>query len=297
MSNIKQMKLNIGLKKCYKPIAGYTGIWVLLVVIVSCNYNTKGDIPVRGMKMDVPAGIHILTEELLEGEIPDLKIKHITLTGPYRQELSASKDTVSMYIFIKGRGLLVLDTLSYDIAPESIAIPFSPSASIEVEKGEELHIVKFSKKLSLQDLEEMKGFEMKNKYRVYFTKFSECEPYTEKIKSPNTVSRTVLPAGIVPRVSLGTVEAHGPDRVGAHEHPMLEQLFLGLVKNDITVHADDSSVAFKEYSLLHIPLGSSHWAEVDQGKKMYYLWMDFFGDKNGQEWLKTHKPNNAEKDK
>jgi hypothetical protein len=40
----------------------------------------------------------------------------------------------------------------------------------------------------------------------------------------------------------------------------------------------------------HIPLGSTHWATVSEDKKMYYMWMDFFLTKEGQEWLKTHKP-------
>jgi hypothetical protein len=73
---------------------------------------------------------------------------------------------------------------------------------------------------------------------------------------------------------------------------MLDQLFLGLAGNDILVHADDKTAELKEYSLLHIPIGSSHWATVKEGKKMYYMWMDFFLTKEGQEWLKTHKPIN-----
>ncbi len=87
---------------------------------------------------------------------------------------------------------------------------------------------------------------------------------------------------------MGTVEAPGPDHVGAHEHGMLEQLFLGLTDNDVIVHADDASVAFPAYSILHIPLGSSHSVDVAEGDKMYYMWMDFFRDKKGEEWLKTH---------
>ena len=104
------------------------------------------------------------------------------------------------------------------------------------------------------------------------------------------MSRTVLPADIIPRVSLGTVETKGPDAVGAHEHAMLDQLFLGLAGNDVTVHADDLSARFTEYSLLHIPIGSSHWVTVEENKKLYYMWMDFFLTREGQEWLKTHKP-------
>ena len=89
---------------------------------------------------------------------------------------------------------------------------------------------------------------------------------------------------------LVSVEIKGPDEVGAHQHAMLDQLFLGLTDNDIVVHADNRSVSFKSYSLLHIPIGSNHWMTVDNNKKMYYLWMDFFLTKEGQQWLKTHKP-------
>jgi hypothetical protein len=150
--------------------------------------------------------------------------------------------------------------------------------------------------LSGQDMEDLSGFPAENRVGLFYTRFVDCEPYTEKIKSPNTVSRTVLPQDIVPRVSLGTVEAPGPDAVGAHEHPMLDQLFLGLTGNDVTVHADKSSASFTAFELLHIPIGSSHWVSVDEGKKMYYMWMDFFLTREGQEWLKTHKPVSSDKD-
>jgi hypothetical protein len=33
-----------------------------------------------------------------------------------------------------------------------------------------------------------------------------------------------------------------------------------------------------------------HGSEVSQGKKLHYIWMDFFATREGQEWLKNHKP-------
>ena len=87
---------------------------------------------------------------------------------------------------------------------------------------------------------------------------------------------------------MGTVHTTGPDAVGAHKHPMLEQLFLGLSGNQCTVHADGFTQAFVEYDLLHIPLGSLHGVEVADKHTMYYIWMDFFLHKDGEEWLKTH---------
>ena len=87
---------------------------------------------------------------------------------------------------------------------------------------------------------------------------------------------------------MGTVQTKGPDSVGAHKHPMLEQLFLGLAGNNCTVYADDAKVDLPEHAVLHIPLGSSHSVSVEQDETLYYVWMDFFLDKKGEEWLETH---------
>lgn len=266
----------------------------ILVLAVSCKNSPN--IVVQSMNMQLQNGTDVFTEELLPGEIADLQIEHVAYAGPTVQNIQLSDENVDMFLFIKGNGTLKTDTSSFDLVAESIAIPMAfKQVRIDVKEGEELHFVRFTKKLSTQDIEDLKAFPAEKKYDIFFTKFSDCEAYTEKIKSPNTVSRTVLPENIIPRVALGTVEAPGPDAVGAHEHAMLDQLFLGLTNNDIVVHADGASAVLKEYSLMHIPLGSSHGVTVDENKKMYYMWMDFFLTKEGQEWLKTHKPISKEK--
>ena len=242
--------------------------------------------------MQIPSETQIFSEELLVGEIVDLKIEHKAFCGPTKQNISLLNGYTTLLLFVSGHGTLYADSLTCSISPNSLAIPSNKmdEVTLAVPKNEKLHCLQFTKKLSPADLEDLKHFPEANKPQLYFTRFEDCEPYTEKIKSPNTISRTVLPANIVPRVSLGTVEAKGPDKVGAHKHPMLEQLFLGLAENDIVVHADNVSTVFKEYALLHIPLGSTHWVNVAKNKTMNYMWMDFFLTKKGEEWLKTHQP-------
>jgi hypothetical protein len=261
---------------------------IVLLFFAACSESP--DIVMQDLQLEFPKGKKVITEELLPGEIADTKIEHVAYAGPISQELTFLSENANMLLFIKGKGTLSTDTLLFDIAPETIAIPMAyHQVTIEVEAGDTIHFVQFTKVMSAQDRKDLASFPAENKYGIYFTRFEDCEPYTEKIKSPNTISRTVLPKDIVPRVSLGTVEAPGPDAVGAHEHPMLDQLFLGLDNNDITVHADDKSVHFKGLSLLHIPIGSSHSVTVGENKKMYYMWMDFFISSEGQEWLKTHQ--------
>jgi len=283
---IKKTILDIVKFTDVKPI-----VVVFIYVFIAVSCTSSSDIIVQKLNMELDNDSNIFSEDLLDGEIADTKIEHIAYVGPTKQVISISKDYINMFLFIKGKGTLKSDTLSFQIVPESIAIPTNfGSIYIEVAQGDTLHYVAFTKKITVEDYEDLDSYPQENKHDVFFTKFSDCEPYTEKIKSPKTISRTVLPQDIIPRVALGTVETTGPDEVGAHKHPMLDQLFLGLTDNNVVVHADDKSVKLGAYSLLHIPIGSSHWVTVEEGKKMYYMWMDFFIDREGQEWLKTHKP-------
>lgn len=110
----------------------------------------------------------------------------------------------------------------------------------------------------------------------FFVLYSQCDTYREAIKSAKTVSRTIIPPDVVPRFCMGSVEAVGPDEVGAHAHPILEQLFWGLPGSECVVTADDAAAVFEERMLLHVPLGSRHGVRVDAGKRLHYVWMDFF---------------------
>tara|TARA_B100001175_G_C19507562_1_gene641803 strand:- start:1153 stop:1944 length:792 start_codon:yes stop_codon:yes gene_type:complete len=245
----------------------------------------------QNLKMQLEDGANSFREDLLIGEIEDTEIEHLAFVGPTLQKISLLEEHMNMFLFLKGNAELVADNLSFQIVPESIAIPLSfKNIQINVEEGETLHYVALTKKYTQDDHEDFNTYPNENKPDLFFTKFSDCDPYTEKIKSPKTISRTVLPEDIIPRVALGTVEALGPDEVRAHKHPMLDQLFLGLTDNCIRVYADGRSIELGPYSLLHIPIGSSHWVTVEKGDKLFYLWMDFFLDRTGQQWLKTHKP-------
>lgn len=268
--------------------------FVLLAVLNSCSNSS--DIAVQKFTMDIPIGEKVFSEQLLIGEIAETEIEHVAIVGPQSYTVAISHEYVNMFIVIKGKGTLQADTSYFDLVPESIAIPSAYDDMVfNIPEGEVLHYILFKRWINESDKAELAGYPDENKYDMFFTKFDDCEPYTEKIKSPNTTSRTVLPQDIMPRLALGTVEAPGPDAVGAHEHPMLDQLFLGLAGNEITVHADDISTTLGEFELLHIPLGSSHGVTVGENKLMYYLWMDFFMTKEGQEWLKTHKPVSKDK--
>lgn len=235
-------------------------------------------------------GSGVRIQPVMKGEIKEVRADLVSIAGPARHVEAADPERAVVWLFLAGKGRLLTGRQSFDVEGETIArAPQGWSWRIDVGRGEVLHALRVRRDLNKDDLAELRKFPQNNA-APHVKKFSECPAYGEAIKSAKTVSRTLLPENFVPRMAMGTVETTGPDTVGAHRHPMLEQLFLGLRDNDITVVADDARANLTEFSILHIPLGSNHGAEVAEGKKLHYIWMDFFTAKEGQEWLKMHKP-------
>ena len=97
-----------------------------------------------------------------------------------------------------------------------------------------------------------------------------------------SINRMIIPEGSVPRFCMGSVETDGPDSVDSHEHPMLDQLFLGLKNCNCTCYANNEQVFLTENMMLHIPLGSMHSVSVADEDKLFYIWFDFFLTIEGQ---------------
>ncbi|BAX79963.1 hypothetical protein [Labilibaculum antarcticum] len=266
-----------------------TTILFLLSFVVSLYSQ---EIPIENLKTQLHENTQQYSKSILENEIKGIHVAHIALTGENPIIDYSKEGYKTIYLFVKGKGNVIAANTSYEIIPETILLPnIVKNITIKTAKNDTLHYLKITSKLSDQDLKDLKEFPASNTQNVYYSKFTDCQSYTEPIKSPNTISRTILPNKYIPRIAMGTVQTKGPDKVGAHEHPMLEQLFLGLSKNNCVVYADDAKVDFSQYSVLHIPLASSHSVSVEKNEIMYYVWMDFFLDKKGEEWLKTHNVN------
>ncbi len=233
-------------------------------------------------------GVRVLP--VLPGEVKEVTTDLVSILGPARHTEPSNSDREVVWLILAGKGTLQTNDKTFAIEGETIArAPNGWPWQIEVPRGEVLHALRVRRQLTGDDKADLKKYPGNNA-EPYVKKFGDCPAYREAIKSPKTVSRILLPENYVPRMAVGTVETTGPDTVGLHRHPMLEQLFLGLKDNDITVLADQAKANLEAFSILHIPLGSNHGAEVATGKKLYYVWMDFFVSKEGQEWLKMHKP-------
>lgn len=264
-------------------------LYILAVAFFAAITVYAQEIPIKHLDMELLADVKEDAKPILIDEIDGVTTEHVILTSDITKKVDIDNEHKTIYLFITGNATLTSGGKTYEIVPETIMLPNNVSdIEFKADENETLHYLKISVLQTELDLVDIKTFPKENVDNIYFKKFTDCESYTEPIKSPQTTSRTILPNKYIPRVAMGTVRTIGPDKVGAHVHGMLEQLFLGLTDNNSVVYADEAQVDFPEYSLLHIPRGSSHSVSVEIDNEMYYVWMDFFVDKDGEEWLKTH---------
>ena len=226
----------------------------------------------------------IYNNKIMQNEIEEVFVEYIAAKGTSIKS-SATKEFYYVLLSLGGKASLIINEHRYDIEGNyTVKIPYNTPYEINIGAGNEFYFLVIKKQLDEKDKTVINSEPEKHK-SLYLKAFSECIVYKEEIKSEKTLNRMILPERLVPRFCIGTVETTGPDEVGAHKHPMLEQLFLGLPGCSCTCYADDASVELKENMILHIPLGSTHSVSVDEGKKLSYIWMDFFKTIEGQDYI------------
>lgn len=232
----------------------------------------------------------IIRSSVLPGEIEGVMIEYISIKGTDSISETNQKDHYIVLLSLKGKAILSTVGDIYEINSNFIIrIPYNEPFGINVVKGEEFHFLCLRKQLNSSDIHlisEIPG----DHSQIYIRSFTDCPVYTEEIKSSKTINRMLLPVGMIPRFCMGSVTTEGPDSVGEHEHPMLDQHFFGLEKCKCTCNADGKSTILTENMMLHIPLGSKHSVSVAEGDILSYIWFDFFFTLKGQDYIdEQHK--------
>ncbi len=217
----------------------------------------------------------LFRQNLLLNEIEGITTNYYVIQKQQKHTFEPISHRARVLIILSDTGLVCCKNYSYQIKEKAVLAPLHNSAVTVESTVFDFELLEILMDLTSEDLRKMN---CTSEGGFFFKHYSEAVPYREEIKSPKTVSRMLLPANVIPRMVLGSVEAEGPDQVQAHRHPMLEQLFWGLPGNQCWVKADEHEKHFGENTLLHIPSGSEHSVQVKKGKYMHYIWIDFFKD-------------------
>lgn len=228
---------------------------------------------------------------ILPGEIIGIKTYYAELHGGIANKYLPEANEQRIFLFTGGTGTIMQEGASFAIDELSLFVPDLYREFIISSEKEDLRYLEIILHLRTEDLKWLGNRE--DKY-PYFVRYTECRQYIDDIKSGKSVSRIILPEDVVPRLCIGSVQTSGPDKVEAHIHPMLEQLFFGLAGNDVTVMADTAEARFLENDLLHIPPGSSHGVRVETGKELHYVWIDVFHSLEDIDYIKENHKMKAE---
>jgi hypothetical protein len=227
----------------------------------------------------------VIRKHVLQAEIEGVNTYYIELPKENPFLIKPRQDSVSLYLITHGRGIIKQGIRQFDVNGLNLFVPSVMEEASVWANNSDFGMLEIVIKLTGDEYQSLK--QQKDKL-PYFVDYTQCSQYKEAIKSEKTISRMILPENIIPRLCMGSVETYGPDRVGAHVHPMLEQLFFGLKMNDCIVKADGIEATFKENTLLHIPLGSRHGAVVEEGKVLNYIWMDLFRSQEDMGYIKEN---------
>lgn len=231
-----------------------------------------------------PSGSFQITT-LFENEVRDAIIEFVSITGEYLLEEPPVADVIDVLLTIDGAGVLEVNSNIHKINSSSIArIPYLSGYSICTGEDEKLSFIRLRRLLDEKDVHVIES-RIESYNTLYIQALSDCPTYKEDIKSEKTLNRMILPEGLVPRLAMGSVETVGPDEVGEHEHPMLDQIFLGLKGCRCSCYADGEETVLTENIMLHIPLGSEHYVSVADRDKLAYVWMDFFLCLEGEKYM------------
>jgi hypothetical protein len=247
----------------------------------------RGRIAVQELALTAPdaQGAQMLETTLLPEAIEGIETRYYLQREGTQRTAGRRVNKGYVFLFFAGQGKASSYRTTYSVS-EAAALGGASQGPVQITAGRTaLEYVEIA-----IDLRESEFAGVRDR-EDFFVHLSECETYSEGIKSATTVSRTIVPPGIIPRFCMGSVEAVGPDTVAPHAHPMLEQLFFGLPGNACVVTADGREAFFGERSLLHIPVGSHHGVHVGQGRRMHYVWMDFFRKEDDVAYIHAqHKP-------
>lgn len=227
----------------------------------------------------------IIKNPVLKNEVKDVEIEFISIKGKNTYESSVQKNMIDVLLTLKGTGYFIYNEKENAINSNTIIrVPYGSRYNLFVKEGKELHFILIRKLLDEKDIEVIES-SRSDFTGLYFKALEDCPTYKEDIKSDKTVNRMILPEGLVPRFAMGSVETEGPDEVGEHEHPMLDQVFLGLNGCKCFCYANGDEEVLTENLILHIPLGSKHHVKVKEDDKLAYIWMDFFLTIEGEKYM------------
>ncbi|HOV63889.1 MAG TPA: hypothetical protein PLG43_08430 [Spirochaetia bacterium] len=220
-------------------------------------------------------------QNLLQGEINGANVLSYKPVAGSTILFPPQGDYVRIFVLINGEVEFLTNGSTFLFKERTFFVP-DPAKGLSVRAAGNPHFLELRWNISKKDEPIMKSFESR---APLIQPYAEAPLYNDDTKSKKTLSRSIILQYTLPRICIGSVETNGPDHVDSHVHPHVDQLFYTFPENDMDLIVENERHHIGGNTLLHIPLGSSHGAEVASGRKLHYIWIDFIIDTEGFRYL------------
>lgn len=214
---------------------------------------------------------------ILEETCPEVSLELCTLKAGAAKDFEtySFEDRMQIFTFTSGNGMVKTGKKIFVIDEQSVFIPDFDRDRLQITAGDEdmefIHIVG---PMNDTDRRQMNHCQY---VLPRFVKFSEAIQYTERFTQESGAKvkqHSIIAGRHLGRYTMGWVIGKGPDFVGQHTHPSLEQWYFMLQGADFTYDAGDRSIAVKEGDVSFTPHGTSHGSTCAEDGFINYVWFE-----------------------
>lgn len=214
---------------------------------------------------------------ILEETCPDVSLQLCTLKAGVKRtfETFSRQEKMQIFVFTAGEGAVLCGTRIFVIDEQSVFIPDFDQDTLELAAGErDLEFIHIVGTMNDTDRRQMDHCQY---VLPRFVKFSQAIQYTERFTQESGAKvkqHSIIAGRHLGRYTMGWVIGKGPDFVGQHTHPSLEQWYFMLQGADYTYEAGSVPIKVKEGDVSFTPHGTSHGSSCDENGFINYLWFE-----------------------
>lgn len=215
--------------------------------------------------------------EILAGTCPGITLKKCVLEPgcTIRPAVYGREERMQMFFFTAPSGFLRSGKRLYAIDEQAVFTPDFDREELELTSGEtELEYIHIMGEMIDVDLRQMDHCQYVLPRMV---KLNDSIEYTERFTQESgskVVSHSIIAGRHQGRYTMGWNIGAGPDFVGQHTHPTLEQWYFMIDGSDFTYVAGGERIPVKAGDISFTPHGTSHGSECGENGFINYVWFE-----------------------
>ncbi len=215
--------------------------------------------------------------EILAGTCPGIKICKCKLQAGKEKKLEVfgEDEKMQLLFFTTKSGVLKSGNTIYEIDDQAVFIPdFDRQDVVLIAGDEEVQFIRITGPMTEVDHRQMKNCQY---VLPRFVRLRESIEYTERFTQESgskVVSHSIIAGRHLGRYTMGWNIGAGPDFIGQHTHPTLEQWYFMIDGSQFNYLAGGNVIPVEEGDISFTPHGTSHGSECTEDGYINYVWFE-----------------------